>query len=306
MWILPLRCKDSRVVSPQRTHRTILWPICAAWIGLAAGCSASGYPLFAKFSPDARRLVYQDARYDHTYVYDLNTQQRHQVPGHVACMDRDVMHLVLFPCAASGDGHFGQGAIPCSVATLGEGQPAIEQLPALQITSEFPVVLLEFAADQKSLLATTYETKYARKPQSCRRLAPGDSEWVDVEILEDRRDTPAWRLFSPGGIREGRYFYHPVYEPGFLPEEEQLGMDVQREFKHDWLTSWLTYVLPSPDGNYQLRIIDGDDVWHRLTLTDLRTMKKTVILDKNDAASDVMDVCGRIMLLPLYPVLPKY
>jgi hypothetical protein len=164
------------------------------------------------------------------------------------------------------------------------------------------MVLLEFTPDQKSLLATVYETRYANGPQSCQRLTLGEKNWVNVEIPAGHRDKPYWRLFSPGGIRQGRYFYHPVYERSVVPEEEELGTDVQMEFKNHRLT----YVLPSPDGHYLLRIIDGDDPWLRLTLVHVSTMKKKVILDKDDAVSDVMDVCGRIMLIPLAPFLPRF
>jgi hypothetical protein len=296
------RCSHRESPRGRYTIRRALTTSWAAGLTLLAGCSASGHPDFAKFSPDGRRLVYQDARYDRAYVYDLGTRHRHEVPGHVACIDREVQRLVLLPRGIAGGYSAGRGPIPCTLLTISGDSLVLEQLPPLRVNLEFAQVLLEFAPNQTSLLATIYESRYADKPDSCRLLAIGGDTWLDTQIPEARRNTPPWRIASPGGIREGRYLYHPVYDTGIPLPGGELGMDVEREFRNDWLT----YVLRSPDGSHLLRIIDGDDPWHRLTLTDLRTMKKEVILDKNDAALDVMKWCSKLILLPIAPFLPSF
>jgi hypothetical protein len=273
----------------------------AAWLTLVAGCTASGHPDFVKFSPDGRRLVYQDARHDRVYVYDLEARQRYAIPGCVACMDREVKRLVLLPRRYRGDKPIADPA-PCTLVMITDGKPSLEPLPPLHAGTGYRRVFVEFEPEQTSLLAIIYATSDALKPEFCRRLALAGDRWLDVELPEARRDALPGRLLVPAGTREGGHCYSPVSEPGVVPSGEELGVGVETESRKDSLT----YVLRSPDSKYVVRISDGADAWRRMTLTGPGTMNKEIILDKDDAAYDVFDGCVRIMELPVRVFMPNF
>ena len=102
-----------------------------------AGCTASGYPQFVKFSPDNRWIVYEDARYARAYAYDLQAKQKYPFTGRVACLDRDVKHLVLLPDRYCGD-RPAPDPVPSWLITLDQAPPDKQPLPPLPTGSGLP------------------------------------------------------------------------------------------------------------------------------------------------------------------------
>ncbi|GAG26557.1 unnamed protein product, partial [marine sediment metagenome] len=64
-------------------------------------------------------------------------------------------------------------------------------------------------------------------------------------------------------------------------------------------------VFLGPNGRFAVRIGDADVPWPRVTLTDRATGKKEIILEKNDAALDVLHAIKIVLCAPLSPFLPK-
>lgn len=271
------------------------------------GCTASGYPAFVKFSPDGRRLVYQDARYPRVYIYDLETRQKYVMKGRVASLNREVDRFILLPNRYSGR-QSPPDPVPCRLVTFERDGPRVERLPGLPVGSGLlPIVCMELGPDQQQILATIYDSSYvvfSRRPHRDYRLKLGENEWTAVRCPRDfPRHPPAEPPYIPSGVREGRHVFCPDHSPENQAKGDNWGFDVETEFSSNYR---LGFILRSPDGSFVVRIRDIDDPWRRVTLTEVATGRKEIILNKNDAALGVLDVIAKIALLPLYPFLPKF
>lgn len=273
------------------------------------GCTASGYPDFVKFSPDGRRLVYQDARYPRVYIYDLKTRQKYVLKGRIASLNREVDRFVLLPHRYTGV-ESPPAPLPCCLVTFEHGGPQVERLPGLPLGSGvLPVVVMELGPEQQQILATIYEHQsvvFRTAPHRDYLLKFGQDEWTAVRCPRDfPRHPPAGPAYIPSGVREGRHVFCPDPEPPMNQLEfksDYWGFDVETEFRNDRIG----LILRSPDGSFVVRICDIDDPWGRVTLTEVATGRKEIILNKNDAALGVLDVLGKVALLPVYPFLPKF
>jgi hypothetical protein len=276
-------------------------PVAGMLLLTVAGCSASGYPLFAKFSPDGRRLVCEDARYSRVYAYEPQAGRKTVLVGSVACIDDDVRRFILVP-KRLGD-YYGPFPIPCSLVTMTDGGLVAEELPTFSPGFKATVILMSFAPEQNAILARALDNRFP-KPRADMgrffRLTLPTGDWRRVDSSESFPEFKWWMLGLPGGARQGRYFYAPSHDPADgVPEEEKWGIDVE------WAARGFERILGGPDREYVLRIVDTDDLWTRTTITQSATGRKQVLIDKNDGLLDVFDVLGKVVLFPLAPFLPK-
>jgi len=281
---------------------TRIWCLASLCTTALSGCSASGYPLFAKFSPDGQRLVYEDARYPRVYVCEPKTGHKTVLVGSVACIDGDVRQLVLWQQRVQPDYH-GSSPIPCSLVTLSDQGPVVEQLPALPGQPGSSVILMDFLPESGLIVARTLRSYYRlpdATPDQSFTLKPGEKHWTQqAGATGGAGPIPWWRLYLPGGVRQGRHYYAPVHDPD-LPQSERWGQDVQwadRKFERD---------LYGPGQEYVVRVADGDDPWSRTTIDEPATGRREIILDKNDGAVDLFNGAITVMLFPLGPFLPKF
>lgn len=270
-----------------------------------SGCSASGYPDFVKFSPDGRVLVYQDARYPRVYVYNLGTREKHVLKGRVACFTRGLDRFVLLADRYAGCKQPRQ-PLPCRLVTTQRDDLIVQTLPALPITAKLPLISMEFGSSEgQQLRATVFDNQYmpdACEPGRYYTLKLGDPRWTELAFPEESLRKPLWQWPLPGGLRDGGHVYCPVHDPAAVPEAEMWGINVEDEFRN----GRYGHVLHSPDERFIVKVNDVDDSWQRLTLIDAATGEKEIILDKNDAALDVLSFMVKIPLLPFTPLLPKF
>jgi hypothetical protein len=256
---------------------------------MCSGCTTSGYPWFVKFMPASGQILCEDNRYARVYVYSLESRKKLVLTGRVACIDMATNRFVL---RAEGRNN----PLPCSLVTLMAEGIRVESLPAVPLPGQLPQTVMEFGPSHGTIAALNYATDYDQKPSTNCVLTIGQSSWMQESIPEAVAGKPYLIYYRNINMRQGGYTFAPVHEWGpVVPRGPVWGVDVQDTFRNNKLG----FRLPSPDGKYVVMILDPDDRLGRVTLTEVATGYRTVLLDKNDAAQDALDVLGRVYAAPL-------
>ena len=259
---------------------------------VCAGCSASGRPEFVKFDPSGRLLLYQDAFHPRVYVYYLQTRKKHVFGGEVACVDAGVTRFVLRSRETPSP-------MRCSLVRLSVDEPVVEPLPPLPSrpsAGEPPSVVIAFGPGPDTLVAVVYHGLYRKTLAGYYTLRPGQEAWKAEAVPDDLKGKFHWEWFSPVGIRDSGFVYAPIYSPPAVPKGQVSGVNVEQVLDE----RGLFYRLRSPDGRFIVTVYDPDDRWKRLILTEAATGRRTVLIDKNDAARDffmfLVELPGKIIL----------
>lgn len=273
----------------------------AASLALAAlalaGCTASGIPRFVKFSPDSRRLVYEDYRYHRVYIFDLDTHEKHVLYGYTVSIDQQVQRFVV--SGHPNRWHGWERQLAYILVVPGKAEPDETKLPPLPLGPNAGYVCIEFGPGADEISAFTYKSNYyhpSNTPAEVYRMAPRADAWTGVKPVPDEYGPLSHRrVVAPGGIWEGGHVYCPCWEPEGNSMKKVPGVDVEATGSG----AQTTYLLPSPDGRFVVRIGDVDDPWRRVTLTECVSGAREVILDKDDGASDVLSALGMAVLFPV-------
>lgn len=248
------------------------------------GCSASGNPKFVKFTPDSRYLIFEDQAYPRVYVLDLAKRQKSILVGRVACVSDNASQFVLRPNATSKP-------MPCSLVTLGGEEVLVQKLPPLPVAGRSPKAVIRFQSDDQ-LGGAVYDSEYASGPASWHDLTIGETEWVPGEIPRVMAGRSAGRWYHPVGIRRTGHVYAPAPDANVFGSQSY-GRNVELIYDEQ---SNLAFRIPSPDGRYAVTVRDYEDPLKRVTLTDTATDERIILLDKNDAAVDVLRMPGNLYM----------
>lgn len=291
------------------------------WNGIATGClgllllfssgCASGMPSLVKVSPDSQRVVYEDCRYARVYVHDLPTGRKQVFAGSLVYMDDTLEHLILVP-----QHHVTGRSIKPAIIKMSEGTAHRRELPPIQPGFLVLDLYLNWDRDSGEATACAYGVRSGRPAPDAKaylRWRPGEAVWTSLPFPDrpfaERND---YSHKGPRGARDAGPVYCPLDIPpvgsqatdsapatrpeDFLEamEKEELarsGIGLSRKVTWKGLfhgDPQITTMLSSPDGKYLIRIGDGDDPWQRLTVTDVATGKRRILLNKNDLANEIL------------------
>ncbi len=276
----------------------VLWGMALLGAFCSSGCTASGYPGFVKFSPDSERVLYDDGRYGRTYLYWIQTGDKLVFTGRVSCVDAEVRRFVLLPVECDG-GRATGSRTDCLLVTVADKGATVTTLPSVP---EGGRVAMVFCAEGALLQAST--RGYWGAIRQAWTYTTGDSCWEPTSNWYHETDAPPQCFDIPGGALKGGHVFCPLPDRARMPASVEWGRDVEVHSSSDG--AMLEFRLPSPDGQYLVRVHDRDDPWLRLTLTDLRNQTKTVLLEKDDFVRDLVDSLIIVVLYPLQPLLPKF
>ena len=257
----------------------------------ACGCAAreytaSGHPSIVKFSSDSQRILYDDYRYDRVYLYHTGAAQMEVFTGGIGCVRSGVKGFVLLPWRLND---YSQSRVPitCLLATVENGKTALEVLESLPpgrllsmfFYTDWPAIQAEMCQSPASTTVKGWKVVVNRLD------GRGWSEGAypcTMQTMHEQRGRPV------GIMSEGcAYKYTPV-DPGQDVECIRGSGANESEVR-----------LLSPSAEFLVRIADQDDPLHRLTLTDLRTNKKVILLDKDDAERDAQEERERKFQYPI-------
>lgn len=270
------------------TRREVLAKVLVAVVAGVGGC-ASGEVRFAKFSPDSKRLVYEDSKHWRVYVTDLDRRETRSFYGRLVAMDPEVRRFVIREDASGSAEH----AIPLRLLSVCDSGFESKPLPALVAEGEYEGLSMDFEADPDGLHAVL---RLKGGSWQYSRLALTDTAWpARTGQMVDGDGREAWHPRVPGGIAEGGHVYCPdLYDPG---PQWKPGIDAVSARS----PGALDYELPSADGRYVLRIASFGGRPPGLVLLDhsCTPAREDAIFQKNDAALDVAVVA---ILVPMVAV----
>lgn len=267
---------------------------------LASGCTtreytASGHASIVKISSDSKRILYQDSRYARVYLYHVDMARMETFKGGIGCASSGVKSFVLLPWCLN-DFSLSRVPIACFLATVENGATIltmVENLPPGHLLS------LSFCSDQSALQAEICQLDGPTRLQGRRTLVNRlDGQGWSVSQSSCTVQTRREQMGRPVGIMDEGYVYYPYSDSlGSVSD----GRNTERFSSPE--RQVVEVRLRSPDGKSLIRINDWDDPLYRLTLTDLTTNKKVVLLDKDDTERDAQEERERELQYPLVRLL---
>ena len=283
--------------------------VLGTWLAAAAGCAspgpdASGKVILVQFSPDSRRLVYEDSFYPTFYIYDLSTRKRCAFPGRLVAMDDSMQRFLL--CDWYGDKAFSfylvtvadRGteavALPFVAARCPAGYHRVAPQGLFGTKKLAHARMVPYChhitgrIEQNELWLTIIEAHDRDGPGYRRlRLKPGAAAWEEVESGVCRHDSRNADERQPGGLGCGAACYSPLCRDPKCCTAERRQRGTRTE-----------YLVRSPDGAYIARVQDLDDPWDRLTMTD-SAGRKEILLDDTDAPEEVTEIVLTVATSPV-------
>lgn len=284
------------------TRRSFLLRFPSAIAVLLAGCTASGTASLVKLSPDGRYVLCQDAVYPTAYLYDVRTGKSTVLAGEVVYMDRTLEHLILTPCQRVGS-DFEAVAITPTLVEVSDGHVSRRLLPCLHPGFAMTHAYFDRDAASEEVVACLYGDQRLEPCRAYARWRPGEAEWTITAFPEQPfAAINDYYNHGPRGARASGPVYCRVNTCG--PEVERIGslwateeeiLDSQLQIAGVGLER--DFSLRSPDGQYLARASDPADPWKRATLTDQTTGRKTILVEKNNAAAEVGEVVFEVTVI---------
>jgi hypothetical protein len=272
-----------------------------------AGCSASGIPSLVKISPDSRLVVCEDCRYPRVYLYDVEVDKRYIIRGKLAFLSPSLRRLVLIP------DHFDNlvlyDPIRPTLVQMTEDGAVVSPLPPLPAKPHINEIYVRLDEEHEQAEAIIYRASVSSEAKEYYTLSAGGRAW-SRKPFPDAPFAPSQfeSQHGPIGAQAGGYVYCPteVRSPNRVgqPLADQVGSGL--EVTEKWSGSKghedveLQYKLVSPDGAFEVTIGDLNDQFRRVWLIRTADHHRTLLLDKDDAALEILGVPTNIVMAPVF------
>lgn len=275
---------------------------CGVGLLASGGCTASGKALLVKISPDSRWVVCQDARYPSVHLHSIASGKSETLPGVVVYVDSTMQHLITVP-SKHPVAYYGVAAasIQPVLIELLDGRAIQQPLPKLAPGFEMLQVFFDRNSASGEVAACLYGGQTKAACRAYLSWKPGQAQWTALPFPE-RPFAEYYDYLSKGcrgAIESGPVFCPipdvigvPAYPPGEGDSPDRYGLGLKEDVR--WLDqqhtkSRTTYLMTSPDGKSIIHLWDPDDPWERVTLVDVASGRKTILVEKNDAAAGVYE-----------------
>jgi hypothetical protein len=195
-----------------------------------------------------------------------------------------------------------------TLVQMTENGAVVSPLPPLSGKPRINEIYVRLDAEHKRAEAIIYRASVSSDAKEYYTLSVGERAW-SRKAFPDAPFAPSQfqSQHGPIGAQEGEYVYCPgvtsldrIGRP--LADQVGSGLDVTEK----WSGSKgrenveLQYRLVSPDGTFDVRIGDLEDTFRRVWLTRAADHRRTLLLDKDDTALEVLALPANIAAAPVF------